>query len=305
MGLENTAGLSMTSEEGQITSGEISYATPEPVNGSTNIKIDGSSDGTKEEVHHETKSEPDTSDKKEEQADKWAKNFDKLSRKEAEIRERDNEIKAREQSIREKEKELHVLQELRTLAKEKGELAAIEALGWSTDNIVKQMLNKGKIDPAMEIDALKKEIASLREESSKGISMIEAKRKAEAWDSEFSSLLSKDEYKLVREWEGAKDWIVDHAANTFHQTGNFLNPKEELDKLTEGLKARLKKLGYMSDAQSANNPSTQANKSKESPKENKGLKTVTPKLGAAAGSTARFQMDDEDAEMARISAKYS
>lgn len=317
----NAAGIPQSSTQGETTSGEISYVNAdrnESPSGSRyqeqnyNVSRNTISEDTETSVDpgkevketvdnkEEARTESDKEEKtqKEDQPERWQAQFEKLSRRDAEIR-------MREQAIKDKEIQVAELQELRKIASEKGELEAIKALGWSPDRILKQMANGGRPDPLDEIASLRDEVKNLREESTRGLTQVEEKRMTERWQQEYDSLIQKDDYKILREWEGAEDQIYKNVSQHYRNTGELLHPKQELDKLTEGLKARLKKLGYPVDAAIAEqSKSAKDIKPKDTPKVTQGLKTMNPKLGAAASNTRKF-FDDEDAEMARISAKYS
>lgn len=303
-----------SSVEGQMTSGNITRVESVPVSrqvsdASMMAKIAENARAAQEPAAQEAQeaerieskpSSPPPSLPEEEKADKWANQFEKLTKRDAEIR-------AKELSFKEKEQKLRQLEEVQEIARTKGKIAALQALGMSVDDILKESLNNGRPDPNDEIKALREDIKALKAESTLGIGRIEMNRKAEKWDEEFERLIKNDEYEIIRSWDGAKDHIVQNVIMHHQQTGEFLPPKEQLDTLARELKNRFEKLGYTRVLKNEKSTPTEAKvtKPQESPKENRsGPKTLTPKIGAASGQVRSF-IDDEDAEMARIVARYS
>lgn len=228
--------------------------------------------------------------------DDWAQRFEKLTQRDSEVRERESRLKDAEADVMR-------ARELLAMAKEKP-LDALKTIGLSVDDILKSHLNNGKPDPMDKIAELEARYAKLEEELSghKNIKAEYEKYHVSNWDSQFESLLQQPEYAIVKDWEGAVEAVAHRVSQHYKKTGELLQPKSELDKMSTELRSRLEKLrGYIKPTEQepakANTPAQPNTKTSTGPKQ------LPPNVGT---TPPRYRsLDDDEAEMARISAKYS
>lgn len=222
--------------------------------------------------------------------DRFARSFEKLSLKEMQLREREKVLTASEQYVARAQK-------LEGMAKG-DKLELLRELGVSVDDVLRAQLNGGKADPVDEIEALKAKISRLEETTNQHKTSMDLREMANRWDADFNQMVKADEYAIIRDWPGMQQDIIADVAKRYQNTKQLLHPKVVLDTMVEQLRGKLKAVSKYVPSETTSAPVAPSPKA-VAPGASKTLKTQQ-------AAVPRFsRLDDDDAEMARIAAKYS
>lgn len=236
--------------------------------------------------------------------DKWQAQFEKLSQRDAEVRSREKQLKDSEaklnKQLKDNETKLNEANEMLGLA-QSNPLAFLQKAGLSVDDVLKSHLNGGGPDTSKELEAMKARQMELESKLETQAKQAYLQQQGNKWESEFQEHLKSDEYKLVRDWEGADDVVRQRVVQHYQENQELLPAKEQLDIIKSEIEKRLEKMrGYLNPGDSQTDKEAEPSKASKKPS---GPTTLTPTLGATPSRYAPWENDD--LEMQRIAAKYN